>query len=209
MFAKQGWCSLRPIVAGVGLLLLSSAAANAHEEEDYEPCYCPCLHHGMGHDMMGHMRQGMMGRGMMSPGMMQDQGSEMMGQGMMSSGMGRGRMMNRFATVDGNQDGTISADEAAAQSESVFEQIDADGDDSITEEEFMTLQMGPGAGRFQAHVNRRMERKQARFQDMDQDDDGTVTKEEFFAAAESRFQASDGNQDGQVTPWEFRMARRF
>ena len=73
----------------------------------------------------------------------------------------------------------------------------------------MALHMGPGAGRSDAHTDRRRQNKQARFQAIDQDDDGDVTKEEFLTAAESRFQASDRDQNGTVTPWEFRMARRL
>jgi Ca2+-binding EF-hand superfamily protein len=109
-----------------------------------------------------------------------------------------------MAQIDSNDDGVISDDEAAAQVESVFLAMDADDDGELTEEEFMTVRMGPGQGLNSARRKQMEERKRARFVEMDADKSGKVSKSEFIAAGKARFLAADGDGDGKVTPWEFR-----
>ena len=86
---------------------------------------------GQGYGMMPGCPQGGQGYGMM-PG-------PMMGGAMMP---GRGQ----FAMVDSDQDGTVSAEEAAAHADTVFSAMDADDDGALTSNEFMAARMGPGAG---------------------------------------------------------------
>ena len=116
---------------------------------------------------------------------------------------GQGRM-RRFAVVDANDDGRISDDEAAAQRELVFFAMDADEDGELTEEEFMSVQMGPGAGKDSQRKSVRQEAKRARFAPMDADKSGKVSKSEFMAEGKARFTSADADKDGVVTPWEFR-----
>jgi Ca2+-binding EF-hand superfamily protein len=113
-----------------------------------------------------------------------------------------------FGITDQNNDGVIAADEAAARRESVFVAIDADDDGALTEEEYMAVRMGPGAGRGPRH-EARQELNRARFKVMDKNKDGKVTKAEFIEGGRVQFEAADANKDGKVTPWEFRANRRY
>ncbi|MEI2384590.1 EF-hand domain-containing protein [Breoghania sp. JC706] len=117
-------------------------------------------------------------------------------------------MMARFAVIDANGDGVISADEAAANAESVFAAMDADDDGALTKEEFMAVRMGPQMGWNQARQNARQTAKADRFAVMDADGDGKVAKADFIAAAKARFQKADTDKDGKVSPWDFRAMRR-
>ena len=119
-----------------------------------------------------------------------------------------GRMMERFGTVDANDDGIISDDEAADQVEAVFLAMDGDEDDELTIEEYMSVRMGPGARFNEERQKIRQERKKARFGEMDADKSGKVSKAEFIASGKARFAAADADKDGRVTPWEFRAQRR-
>ena len=123
----------------------------------------------------------------------------MMGQG--------GGFMGRMATIDENHDGVISDDEAASQVEAVFLAMDADDDGELTEEEYMTVRMGPQNGWNEDRQKAMQERKRARFAPMDTDKSGKVSKAEFIAAGKARFEAADTDKDGKVTPWEFRAQR--
>ena len=123
------------------------------------------------------------------------------------AGQGRG-FMRRFGVIDENDDGRISADEAATQRESVFLAMDADDDGELTEKEYMTVRMGMGQGRNKARMEARQKAKRARFKPMDLDKSGTVSKAEWMSAGKARFEAADTNKDGVVTPWEFRAMRR-
>jgi hypothetical protein len=127
------------------------------------------------------------------------------GPGMM---MGEGPgFMGRMAVIDGNGDGVISDDEAAAQVAAVFAAMDADDDGQLTEEEYMAVRMGPQWGWNESRQKAMQERKKARFAEMDADKNGTVSQAEFFAAGKARFAAADADKDGKVTPWEFRAQR--
>jgi hypothetical protein len=128
------------------------------------------------------------------------------GQGM---GPGAGGMMNapgrgRFTVIDANQDGVVSAEEAASAADEVFTAMDADDDAVLTMEEYMAVRMGPGDGRNPARQAARQAAKEARFGEMDVDKNGTVSKAEFLDGGKAHFDAADTDKDGKVTPWEFR-----
>lgn len=122
-------------------------------------------------------------------------------------GAGPGMMM-RMGAIDTNDDGIISDDEAADQVEAVYAAMDADDDGELTEEEYMSVRMGPQWGRNEARQKARQERKKVRFTEMDVDKSGKVSKVEFITAGKARFEAADTDNDGKVTPWEFRAMRR-
>jgi hypothetical protein len=122
------------------------------------------------------------------------------GMGWMMHPPGRGRHM----MIDANDDGVISAEEAASAADEVFTAMDADDDGSLTKEEYMAVRMGPQRGFNPERQAAMQERKDARFSEMDADSDGKVSKGEFLDAAQAHHARADTDGDGNVTPWEFR-----
>jgi len=108
--------------------------------------------------------------------------------------------------IDQNNDGVISADEAAAHAEAAFQAMDADEDGTLTKDEFTRFHGGRGAG-WGWHRPARQEWKEEHFKEFDKDTDGKLTKAEFMDGHRAQFEAADANKDGKVTPWEFRAAR--
>jgi hypothetical protein len=141
------------------------------------------------------------GFGMMpgyGPGMMTGRGWGY-GPGMMDQ-PGRGR----FTMIDANEDGVVSAEEAASAADEVFTAMDADDDGSLTKEEYMTIRMGPQLGYNPERQAARQKAKEDRFAAMDADGNGSVSKEEFMAAAQAHHASADADGDGKVSPWEHR-----
>ncbi|WP_429818388.1 hypothetical protein [Ensifer sp. B1-9] len=100
----------------------------------------------------------------------------------------------------------ISDDEAAAEVESVFAAMDGDDDGELTEDERMSVRMGPGGDLTAAR--QKQERKNTRFGEMDDDKNGKISKMEFMAAGKARFEAADTDKDSLMRPWEFRAQQR-
>lgn len=121
------------------------------------------------------------------------------GQGMMGQ-PGRGR----YTMLDVNEDGVISAEEAASAADEVFTAMDADDDGFVTVEEYMTVRMGPQMGYNPDRQAAMQQAKEERFAGMDPDGDGKVSKEEFLGAAQAHHEAADADADGKVSPWEHR-----
>jgi hypothetical protein len=133
----------------------------------------------------------------------------------MGQGMGPGwqggepPFMQRFAAIDVNQDGSVSAEETAEQADAVFASMDADGDDQVTLEEFLAVDMGMGPGMNRPGMaQRRQARREARYRSFDANGDGTATHEEFLAIHQKQFASADRNGDGRTDPFEFRMMQR-
>ena len=122
------------------------------------------------------------------------------GMGWMMHPPGRGRYM----MIDANDDGVISAEEAASAADDVFTAMDADDDGSLTIEEYMAVRMGPQRGFNPERQAEMQERKKARFGEMDADTDEKLSKAEFLDAAQAHHTDADSDGDGRVTPWEFR-----
>ena len=109
------------------------------------------------------------------------------GNGPGSGGMMGQGYMGRMAAIDSNSDGVIGDDEAAAQVESVYAAMDGDDDGELTEDEYMSVRMGPRVGqdRNQERQKVMQERKKARFGEMDADKSGKVSQAEFIAGGRS------------------------
>ncbi|WP_296423671.1 hypothetical protein [Yoonia sp.] len=123
------------------------------------------------------------------------------GAGPYGGGMGNMSMMARPIDIDG--DGTVTSSEASQHASAGFSLFDSDGDDQITEDEYID------GGPFMAPVGRRSTERLyvnrvARFKAMDGDSDDIVTLAEFMAKAQASFEAADADNDGTVTVWEFR-----
>jgi Ca2+-binding EF-hand superfamily protein len=122
------------------------------------------------------------------------------GMGWMMHPPGRGRYM----MIDANDDGVISAEEAASAADEVFTAMDVDDDGSLTKEEYMAVRMGPQRGFNPDRQAAMQKRKEARFSEMDADSDGNLSKAEFLDAAQAHHAGADSDGDGNVTPWEHR-----
>ncbi|MBC7311049.1 MAG: hypothetical protein H5U11_01025 [Rhizobium sp.] len=113
---------------------------------------------------------------------------------------GRGR----FPIIDADDNGVVSAEEAASAAEEVFAAMDADDNAELTMEEYMLVRMGPQDGWNKTRQAAREKEKTERFGEMDLDKNDTVSQAEFIAGAKAHFNAADGDKDGKVTPWEWR-----
>lgn len=138
------------------------------------------------------------------PGMGWGQGAGR-GQG---AGMGMGRSdapwRERFAAIDTDGNGTISAAEMRAQAEGVFAAMDVNSDNRLTREEYMAVRMGAQRGYNTDRQAQMQSRKAARFGTWDTDHDGFVAAAEFAEGHEAEFRDADRNGDGALTPVEFR-----
>lgn len=121
--------------------------------------------------------------------------------GMMGPTMGPMMGPGRTALVDRNQDGIVTAEEAAAWYEDAFALLDADDDEVVTSEEY-------AAGRTGMHGPQLTQRGQARFKAIDKNGDGKLSRDELLEFGAARFKTADRDNDGKVTVWEFRIARR-
>lgn len=126
-----------------------------------------------------------------------------------------GRVFEMFRKIDTNGDGLISADEASARREKVFQSLVGKDSDSLTADKFLVSGDKASAKKvskpskdghkgFQelGYTGLQARKKQV-FKTMDRDNDGKVTKEEFVAAGKKRFEESDLDKDGHLTAWEF------
>ncbi|MCW0234101.1 MAG: hypothetical protein OJJ21_10920 [Ferrovibrio sp.] len=120
--------------------------------------------------------------------------------GMMMNAPGRGR----FPIIDADENGVISAEEAASAAEDVFAAMDSDDNAELTMEEYMAVRMGPQDGWNKSRQAEREKQKSDRFGTMDVDKSDSVSQAEFIANAKARFEAADSDKDGKVTPWEWR-----
>ncbi len=168
------------LLASIALAATALTASPAFAQAGFGPGYGMMPGYGYGPGTM-------MGRGYgFGPGMM--------GQ------PGRGR----FTMIDANDDGVVSAEEAASAADEVFTAMDADDDGMLTKEEYMAVRMGPQFG-FNPDRQAAMQKaKEDRFGAMDADGDGNVSKAEFLAGAEAHHKAADADGDGKITPWEHR-----
>lgn len=204
---------IRSALLGGAVALLSLSAGQALAHVGYGPGYHQGYGMGPGQGYAPCWQGGHpMGPGMMhGPGMMQGQGM-MMGPGMMQGqAMGQqgwsgppGRAL-RSAAIDTNQDGQVSAEEAAERAADVFAGLDVDESQDVTLEEFMAYDTGMPLEAGQQRMEQRRQRREARFQQLDANGDGRLTREEFLNHFRQQFAEADTDGDGRVDPFEFRV----
>jgi Ca2+-binding EF-hand superfamily protein len=118
---------------------------------------------------------------------------------------------NRFAQVDSNHDGFLSAAELATlqqrelnqaknmlqqQAQARFKQLDTNKDGQLSPAEFAAI----------APAIRTSETPQQALQALDSNHDGKLSAEEFRAPQVAKFNKADANHDGTVTPAEAQAA---
>jgi hypothetical protein len=214
---KEAGMRFRIVLLAAATTLAATAvtaeAQSIQQGPGYGPMYGPHGGYMHMHPGYGHMQGYGQGYGhMQGYGRMQGYG---FGRGPMMGGdddfgagprWRRGDMpgRGRFAMIDANEDGVVSAEEAASAADEVFAAMDSDDDGMLTKEEYMSVRMGPQRGWNQARQQQRQQAKEARFDDMDTDGDGSITKAEFLTLAERHHMSADADGDGKVTPWEHR-----
>lgn len=166
----------------------------------------PKCHQGNQTGMMGQMQPGSMmggGMGQMQPGSMMGSGMGQM-MGMMDKMQGRqpgmmragGRMMgprdHMQAIFDADEDGMVTPDELRTGLLDGLNTYDADGNGTLSLDEFETMHM--------AHIR---ERTVDRFQDFDADGDGQVTPDEISRPADRMQRMMD--RRASMTPPQMQM----
>lgn len=94
---------------------------------------------------------------------------------------------DRFASLDRNRDGLVSADEYSA--DALFSLLDADRNYRVTAAELDAVLGAQGDG---------MPSAADRIRNLDRNGDGELNDEELRNAAEARFQWLDKNDDGKL-----------
>jgi Ca2+-binding EF-hand superfamily protein len=108
-----------------------------------------------------------------------------------------GRMERLFEQFDTNQDGVVTQVEIDEVRSSRLAEFDADGDGSLTLEEYQAL-----------WLDAMRERMVDQFQAHDDDGDGLVTVEEFGERYDSMVGRLDRNDDGEITQDDLRRRPR-
>lgn len=106
----------------------------------------------------------------------------------------------QWMTLDGNEDGFISSEEASGGLEARFDAIDADGNDAITKTEYIDCKTGTGATAADAG------RDDATFEAADADSDGALTRQEYGDAAATAYEEAIATDD---TLQPFIVLRRY
>ena len=125
-----------------------------------------------------------------------------LGSGLYGGGMGGYFLFAR--PIDTDNDGLISASEASLHASENFAVFDGDGDNMISEDEYLDNAPTKSLASGRRNTERLFANRVARFKTLDTDADGNVSLAEFIANSEASFGAADINGDGKVTVWEFR-----
>ena len=111
--------------------------------------------------------------------------------------------------IDGNNDGAINADEAAAYLEWMFRRRDINGNGTLSPREFAAVEKTGPNDTNKARMRAESRRIAQYWAGTDTNGDGRVTKAEFMALAERRFKEMDADGDARISPFEYRAAKLF
>lgn len=104
------------------------------------------------------------------------------GQRTITLGQAKARAERRFARMDANEDGVISAADRTARREARFSRMDADGDGEVSLAEMRTAR----EARQERRAARRAMREARRFERLDTDGSGTLSTAELAEARDMR-----------------------
>ncbi|WP_235284997.1 EF-hand domain-containing protein [Thalassospira sp. HJ] len=115
----------------------------------------------------------------------------------------------QYHPIDIDQDGRISADEAAAYTSWMFRRRDISGDNVLVAREFAAVEKLPGS----AEANRQRLRTESRrldllFPEYDADGDKMITKDEFMAKVRATYDEKRGS-DADIDPFSFQTVLPF
>jgi hypothetical protein len=115
----------------------------------------------------------------------------------------------QYHPVDIDQDGRISADEAAAYASWMFRRRDITGDNVLIAREFAAVEQLPGS----SDANRQRLRTESRrlellFPEYDADNDSMISKEEFMAQVHATFDEKRGTAP-DLDPFSFQTVMPF
>jgi Ca2+-binding EF-hand superfamily protein len=106
--------------------------------------------------------------------------------------------MNKFAAMDTNGDGKISADEHAAGAKRMFDAMDADHDGKVTAAEMTAAHDKMGAKPMANDMS-----ATDKIKAIDTDGDGVITADEHTAGSRTMFERMDTDKDGFLSKAEF------
>jgi Ca2+-binding EF-hand superfamily protein len=112
-----------------------------------------------------------------------------------------------FERLDTDKDGAVTLQEMTTVHHARFAKIDANGDGSVTRDEFMAYSAKPKPANAKPSDTKASERKAKYFERLDADKSGAISGQEWDAVAEQQFAALDADKDGKVTKDEMAAAR--
>ncbi len=119
-------------------------------------------------------------------------------------GQSRGFLNDLMDRVDTNKDGVVTQQEIEAFHKQRFVAADANGDGTLTQDEFLTAE-----SRDDVRRQTRQSRMTNMFQSLDQNGDGLLNQAEAQTMATERFKRLDTNGDGKITQDEVQAKWRF
>lgn len=114
-------------------------------------------------------------------------------------------------SVDSNEDGKVSLDEAKASADLQFANFDKSKDENVSLDEFlahMTLVGPKGKKPSEEQIKQAQKMMKGRFAELDSDKSKTLTKAELEADSLARHKMMDSNQDGFVSQDEVMALRK-
>jgi Ca2+-binding EF-hand superfamily protein len=102
-----------------------------------------------------------------------------------------------FSTIDSNNDGAITKDEAKGRLAKHFDKVDTDANGSITSAEFELVK----------NMKKGKHDQKVSFSTIDANNDGAITKDEAKGRLLNNFDKIDGNADGKITTQELDAKR--